>query len=225
LLIQRKARSRVIVNLQQLQDVLAIFPGLHVRLVRLEGASLADQMRLFSAASIIVAAHGNALGNIVWMAPHSAVMELLGGGFETGFFAMVGNQQAFTWRQVWCKAAALGGSLVGKQAVALLKDLASHPHLGSMLALDASSQLASIQRRIEEGRYRADGGIALANGVALPFNVHTGNVQAAACRVSSVYLGRGDSDPKHNHVYMPPLQFLQEFAALLKGWAEARTPF
>jgi hypothetical protein len=46
---------------------------------RLEHAQLAEQIALFEAADVVIAQHGAALSNVVWMRPGSAVLEIAPG--------------------------------------------------------------------------------------------------------------------------------------------------
>jgi hypothetical protein len=50
------------------------FPG--TRNVLLEGVPLAEQIALFHAADVVVAQHGAALANAVWMRPEAAIVEI-----------------------------------------------------------------------------------------------------------------------------------------------------
>ncbi len=57
-----------------------------VRVLELEGASIAEQVRAFSTTDVLLAAHGNALGNAVWMRADAAVVELFMEGWWSPWF-------------------------------------------------------------------------------------------------------------------------------------------
>lgn len=66
---------RSIPNFDELRDALEAGFG-PVETVILEDASLARQIDLFGGAGIVVAQHGAALGNMVWMDPRATVVEI-----------------------------------------------------------------------------------------------------------------------------------------------------
>ncbi len=66
---------RSVPNMQAIADAVA-GSGRAVHLVRLEAASLPDQVRLFASSRVVVAQHGAALVNMLWMAPGGAVVEI-----------------------------------------------------------------------------------------------------------------------------------------------------
>jgi capsular polysaccharide biosynthesis protein len=70
--VERKS-SRHILNLE---EVKAHLEKRHVphSVVSLEGMSVADQVKLFSNATMIMGVHGNALGNMLWMPAGSVVV-------------------------------------------------------------------------------------------------------------------------------------------------------
>ena len=73
LFIKRPKGNRGFVNEA---DVLSLMRELDVKPVELDGMSLADQARLFSAAELVVAGHGAGLSNLVFCPPGSRVIEI-----------------------------------------------------------------------------------------------------------------------------------------------------
>ncbi len=68
-------QRRCIVNHQELVAALEQrFPGTHT--VLLESLPLAEQIALFSTADIVIAQHGAALANMVWMRPEARLIEI-----------------------------------------------------------------------------------------------------------------------------------------------------
>ena len=79
------ASRRSVANQAMMESALsARFPGL--RSAQLEHMPLARQVALFEAADVVVAQHGAALGNIVWMRPGAHVIEILGYPRRLDFF-------------------------------------------------------------------------------------------------------------------------------------------
>ncbi len=66
---------RTVPNMREVKEALAS-RGFAARLVELETASLQEQVTLFAATRIVVAQHGAALANMLWMAPGAAIIEI-----------------------------------------------------------------------------------------------------------------------------------------------------
>lgn len=79
---------RSIPNLPAIASELAAHTRIPVRLERLEGTSLAHQVALFRGATVVVAQHGAALANLVWVPATTAVLEVVpvGTGNRTDYF-------------------------------------------------------------------------------------------------------------------------------------------
>ena len=63
-------------NYQDIIDELEAV-GREVKLVQLENSSLADQIRLFNQANVVIGLHGAALSNMMWMKEDSLVIEIM----------------------------------------------------------------------------------------------------------------------------------------------------
>lgn len=89
-------RRRVGNHEDLVQSLSGLYPG--CRGVLLEGQSLAGQIALFQVADIVVAQHGAALSNIVWMRPDASIVELEGGAPETGYFVSLADALGLSHR-------------------------------------------------------------------------------------------------------------------------------
>lgn len=68
--------------------------------VRLEEASLFDQIKLFSSADIVVAQHGAALANLVWCQPKTRVFEISDNEIRSPAFEMLSKRMQLSYTKV-----------------------------------------------------------------------------------------------------------------------------
>jgi hypothetical protein len=221
LVIQREGDSRSIVNIDQVIDVLNAFSGFSVVPINLENADLAEQVRLFSNASFVIAAHGNALGNMLWMPPGSVMMELFGDGFFTDFFSFFGGARQMTWRQVRCKSDKLRSRIDSVLVEHVLGSLASTPKLAWMVSHDLKDRLLGIQAKVDAQNYIINPNIVRSKKSFGSINFSLRQSINATCVFESPKLDAGDTDVKHRHIFIPPAQFLEEFLAAVQAWQSA----
>ena len=219
--VQREAGTRSLLNAAQIVDVLNAFAGLRVTELKLEGSDAAQQVRIFSNASMVVASHGNALGNMLWMPRGAAVMEYLGEGFQTAFFSGPGSQRDMVWLQGHCRASALGKALDAGFVAPLLAQLSARPKLAWMVGAETQAALLRVQGRVQAETYRIPAGALLANGSKdATINAHAGGGGRATCLFESAVVSKGgaDSKLKDRHVYVPVSQFLEDFVKVALQW-------
>ncbi len=91
------SRRRIPNHKEMAAEVRRRYPG--CLNVFLERQPLAVQIALFQLADVVVAQHGAALANIVWMRPDARIIEFVGGAPDVGFFvdlaAALGIAHAF----------------------------------------------------------------------------------------------------------------------------------
>jgi len=218
-IIQRATATRSIINVQQLHDMLMAFGGLRIRELRLEGASLQEQAALFSNASIVVAAHGNALGNLLWLPKGSAVFEYLGHGFETGFFSQVGLDRDMVWLQGRCEENLLGKALDAAFVQSVLDKIAERPKVAWLVEHRTKSALLDVQRKIEQNMYSIPRGVKLAKASQdASINYHPTAHGEMTCLLESIRADTIGKDAKDRHVFVPPRQFLSNFLEVVLQW-------
>ncbi len=217
--IQRATSTRSFVNPQQLWDILRAFSGLDVRELRLEGATFKQQVELFSEASIVVATHGNALGNTLWMPRGSLVIEYMGSGFNTEFFAGLGRQHEMVWTQAECNSSALRQTLDRFQIETALQKLSSHPVTKHLVGPGTWAALTRVSWLTAHGRYSIPTAVALsANDTAR----HPNRIildRESSCVFLSAEGDKSNPPGKNRHVYIPPAQFLNDFVSSMLQWA------
>ncbi len=216
--IQRAAKSRSFVNPQQLLDILRAFSGLDVRELRLEGATFKQQVQLFSEASMVVATHGNALGNMVWMPPGSAVLEYVGQDFRTQFFSSIAEERDMQWSQRWCEPDLLHVPLDEAEVDSALGRLQARPQLQWLVGENTRAALLAVQQRVNAQRYSIPAEVQLAQGPQGVINVTPNNTEQATCLFDSVLKDKVGFDPKDRHVFVPPSQFLRDIEQFLSEW-------
>lgn len=134
---RRQAPSRRVLNEDALLDALAPFG---VEPVELEGASLADQIRMFAESRLIVGPHGAGLANMVFCPPSASVVEL---GLEERIALDIGEV-------FWGLASGLGldYSLVLAHRVA-----SGHPPADGDLVVDIDAVVGTVESALRrEGR-------------------------------------------------------------------------
>jgi hypothetical protein len=73
----QRGSTRKIMNVENMEHYITNDLGLKCTVVNTEkGTSFADQINLMSETTILIASHGNALGNAFWLPDHSAVIEV-----------------------------------------------------------------------------------------------------------------------------------------------------
>lgn len=73
----QRGQSRKIMNLENVEHYITHDLGLKCTVVNTErGTSFADQIKMMSDTTILIASHGNALGNAFWLPDHAAVIEV-----------------------------------------------------------------------------------------------------------------------------------------------------
>eukprot|EP00871_Galdieria_phlegrea_P004341 jgi/Galph1/4908/GphlegSOOS_G3551.1 len=99
-LLQRQ-KSRRILNMQSLSSSIENFFGVRTRIIWLEDASFWKQIMIMKTTRILIAAHGAALTNIVYMKPGSAVIEISNFGCSGepyyGSLAELSNLNYWNW--------------------------------------------------------------------------------------------------------------------------------
>ncbi|EAY04215.1 hypothetical protein TVAG_298350 [Trichomonas vaginalis G3] len=79
----RRASKRKIVNQQEAYERLVKeFPQVNITLIEPEWYEYEEQMGLFEAADVVIAAHGMALCQVLWMKPGKSVIEIFPYGIE-----------------------------------------------------------------------------------------------------------------------------------------------
>ncbi|KAI9599251.1 hypothetical protein BDF19DRAFT_430599 [Syncephalis fuscata] len=88
--VQRKG-TRAFLNLDKIHTML---DGLDVeaKFVELEGYNMQQQVELFSNTDILIAVHGNAIGNLFWMPPSALIIEIWQYGWESNWFKYIADQ-------------------------------------------------------------------------------------------------------------------------------------
>jgi hypothetical protein len=98
-LVERKETRRVINHVALLAALRAA--GIDVRSVTLSGATFAEQVTLFRDAAVVLAPHGNANGNILWMAPGGTLIEMFAFEVAATFFEDIAHElgvRYMAWR-------------------------------------------------------------------------------------------------------------------------------
>jgi hypothetical protein len=88
--VQRR-NTRVFTNLDDIQKLLS---GLDVKfkVVELEDYSMEEQVEMFSQTDILIAVHGNAIGNLFWLPPNAVIIEIWQYGWESHWFKYISDQ-------------------------------------------------------------------------------------------------------------------------------------
>jgi hypothetical protein len=78
---------REFINLKKIQESLAKkFASAKIRNTKLKKMNLVEQASWWWTKDIVIAAHGAALSNVMFMRPHTAVIEIFPKGYEPGMF-------------------------------------------------------------------------------------------------------------------------------------------
>ncbi|RKP23874.1 hypothetical protein SYNPS1DRAFT_24045 [Syncephalis pseudoplumigaleata] len=90
--VQRRG-TRALLNLEEIE---ALLRGLDVeyRIVELEHYSMAQQVELFSHTDVLIAVHGNAIGNLFWLPPNALIVEIWQYRWESHWFKYITEQLA-----------------------------------------------------------------------------------------------------------------------------------
>ena len=98
-LVEREDTRRVANHADLLAGLRA--SGVNARSVTLKGASFADQVNLFRDAAVLLAPHGNANGNLLWMPPDGTLIEMFGFNYTRVFFEGIAREMGvryMAWR-------------------------------------------------------------------------------------------------------------------------------
>ncbi|RKP05902.1 hypothetical protein THASP1DRAFT_25684 [Thamnocephalis sphaerospora] len=87
IVVQRRG-TRALLNLGEIETTLQQL-GLDYQVVELENYTFGEQVALFSHTRVLIAAHGNALGNLHWMPPNSLIVEAWQYDWESYWFGHI----------------------------------------------------------------------------------------------------------------------------------------
>ncbi|RKP05076.1 hypothetical protein THASP1DRAFT_26374 [Thamnocephalis sphaerospora] len=85
--VQRRGTRRIL-NLDEVESLLRQLK-IKYRVVELEKLTVPDQIRLFSHTRALIAAHGNALGNMLWLPHNALVVEFWAYGWRSPWFGEI----------------------------------------------------------------------------------------------------------------------------------------
>jgi len=219
LLVERMGATRSLLNPGQLLDIMGAFDGMQVRALHLEAPMLAPPNISIRCFSMVVAVHGNALGNAMWMHHTSSVIEYMLHGFETLFLSVPGKERGQPWPQAYCQRALLRLLLGGAAVDAAVAKLQQRPRLAAMVGTRKRAALLDVQRKVQQDRYEIPNAVVLGQGQYPVINVRADNAGNATCVVESA---EADKFHKNRHVFVPPVQFLSDFVEAALAWDRAR---
>ncbi|KAI9596186.1 hypothetical protein BDF19DRAFT_438382 [Syncephalis fuscata] len=78
--IQRRSNRRIL----NMEHVIATLQSLNINFTY-----IAEQIALFSRTRVVIAVHGNALGNLLWMPPNSLIIEVWQYGWKSDWFSQI----------------------------------------------------------------------------------------------------------------------------------------
>ena len=216
--VERKTSTRSILNSAQMLDVLGAFDGISLQNVALEAATLKQQVQLFGKADMLIAMHGNALGNSVWMPRTSVVLEYLPRRFDTWFFSAPAVERGQPWLQRRCQEGMLKEALTGEFVDEQLARMAVSPLLAPLVGQRTRAALLAVQAKVHADEY------TLPQVRMLPceqpvINIRADNVDRAKCEFLAQFSDDGDMDAKNSHTIIPPAQFLRDWVDMALRWA------
>jgi len=139
--IQRNG-TRAIHNLRMVLELLDTL-NLDYRVTHFEKPTFCDQVLFFHETKLILTPHGNALGNMVWMQKHSAVIELTGYEWKSPYFAYLNYAMG---RPHWYGQVRCPGSLV---KCTLPHQREGFPPKDRTVIVDINSLKMNLQKALE----------------------------------------------------------------------------
>ncbi|KAI8054440.1 hypothetical protein BDF22DRAFT_411660 [Syncephalis plumigaleata] len=88
--VQRRG-TRSFTNLDDIQKLLRDL-DVEYKVVELENYSMQQQVEMFSQTDVLIAVHGNAIGNLFWLPPNAVIVEIWQYGWESHWFKYISDQ-------------------------------------------------------------------------------------------------------------------------------------